>query len=592
MIMPSFRYLTPLCLLLLGACGEEAIPAPEPGTTSVPQPTAQAKPAFELPTEIHIEEPETPVELIEQVEDSTEEVADRLLDLSDKLRRRDFTSVRTWFVDDFAGHGFANLAVEKQTAGKLETEHIAYRVSDAPVLGADDFTDSLQVLMEPWSRVESVLWKVKGAEFQALGAKRWGKIKLYVSMMGEGANNEPIAISGWGYARAVKTRGKWMLDRVQLTSLDETRRAAPIFTDVTAAAGVARTGIRFGQAGNKSFAWNGSASGDVDADGRWDIFSTGPSSNVLYIAGENGKFTEEAQQRGVASPGAGTGALFFDFENDGDQDLFVGQVGWREPNGKLGGQNPQAYQNDGKGQFSSVSDEMKLVAPGVLYSLTAFDYDNDGYLDVFGCGYGRVEKEHNNSWMQATNGSPNSLYHNLVGKGFEEVAESAGLVGTDWTYASAAADVDQDGDADLYLANDYGVNRMMRNDGNGKFTDVAEELGIVDKGNGMGVSFGDLDNDGALDLYVSNMSSTAGNRILGRIQDELDPETFSWLKKLAAGNSIFMSSDSKFTKLAKDAGGVGGNWAWTPALADYDLDGRLDIFCTNGFVTGDLPHDT
>ena len=593
MINASIRRFTPLCLFLLAACSDsDSTAKPVPESAQVAGDESASQVAFVLPTEIHIADPDTPVELVEQVEDSTEEVADRLLDLSDKLRRRDFGSVRTWFVDDFAGHGFANLPVEKSTAGKLDSVHVDFRVADAPILSADDFTDSLRRLMEPWSRVESVLWKTKGAEFQALGSKRWGKIKLYFSMMGEGAENEPITISGWGYARAIKVRGEWYLDRVELTSLGETRRAAKIFTDVTAAAGVARTGVRFGQAGNKSFAWNGSACGDVDADGRWDLFCAGPSSNVLYMAGEDGKFTEQAKSRGVASPGAGTGAVFFDFENDGDQDLFVGQVGWREPSGKLGGNNLQAYLNGGKGFFEGASDELNLVEPRVIYSLTVLDYDNDGYLDIFGCAYGRVEQEHNNSWTQATNGSPNALFHNLAGKQFAETAASAGLVGTDWTYAAASADVDLDGDADLYLANDYGVNRLMRNEGDGTFSDIAEQLGIVDKGNGMGVSFGDLDNDGRLDLYVSNMSSTAGNRILSRLKDELSPEMFKMLKKLAAGNSIFTAGDKEFAKLPKDAGGVGASWAWTPALADFDLDGRLDIFCTNGFVTGDLPHDT
>jgi len=565
---------------------------------SQPEPTASVEEeqssgvVVTLPTEIKIEDPEVPIELVEQVEDNTEEVANRLLDFSDKLRRRDFTSARTWFTDDFAGHGLAGLPVQDKRTDRVDSKVVSFDASAAPILSADDFTEALRDLMGPWSRVESVLWKTKGAEFQALGKKRWGKIKLFISMMGAGADDEPITISGWAYARAVKIRGEWMFDRFKLTSLSEARRSATIFSDVTAAAGVARSGIRFGQPGNNSFAWNGSAGGDVDGDGRWDLFCTGPASNVLYMASESGHFGEEAKARGVARPGGGTGALFFDFENDGDQDLFVGQVGWRESNGKLGGLNLQAYLNEGNGRFETKSDDLGFDEPGVLYSLTAFDYDNDGFIDMFGCGYGRVEVEHNNSWTQATNGSPNALYHNRGGERFEEVAESAGLLGTDWTYAAAAADVDLDGDADLYLANDYGSNRLMRNNGDGTFTDVADQYGITDKGNGMGVSFGDLDNDGGLDLYVSNMSSTAGNRILGRLEEDIDSEIFKMLKKLAAGNSIFLAGEQSFEKLPKDAGGVGASWAWSAALADYDLDGRLDVFCTNGFVTGDLPHDT
>ena len=109
----------------------------------------------------------------------------------------------------------------------------------------------------------------------------------------------------------------------------------------------------------------------------------------------------------------------------------------------------------------------------------------------------------------------------------------------------------------------------------------------------MGVAFGDLTNDGKLDLYVSNMSSTAGNRILDRYQDELEPELYAQLKKAAAGNTIFFQGeDGHFAKQPKSAGGVGANWAWCTSLVDFDLDGCLDIFVTNGFVTGDQAFDT
>ena len=206
---------------------------------------------------------------------------------------------------------------------------------------------------------------------------------------------------------------------------------------------------------------------------------------------------------------------------------------------------------------------------------------------------GIVEKEHNNSWIEATNGSHNALFRNLAGKGFEEVARKSGVRGTSWSYASAAADWDGDGDVDLYVANDYGTNRLYENQGDGTFRDVAGEVGVLDRGNGMGVAFGDLSGDGELDLYVSNMSSTAGNRILDRFQDDMDPELYAALSKSAAGNTIFFqNAEGGFEKCPKSAGGVGANWAWSSALADFDLDGALDVFCTNGFVTGDLPFDT
>ena len=227
--------------------------------------------------------------------------------------------------------------------------------------------------------------------------------------------------------------------------------------------------------------------------------------------------------------------------------------------------------------------------------MTVLDYDGDGWLDVFVCAYGRVEVEHNNSWLQATNGSPNGLLRNLQGKGFEEVALAAGVRSNRWAYAAAAADIDQDGDIDLYVANDYGSNEVFMNRGDGTFEDAAERLGLSDTGNGMGATFGDLSGDGVLDLYVSNMSSTAGNRILGRLKDEIAPEMMAMLTKLAAGNSIFIANSKEsggYERVPRAAGGIGASWAWTTVLADLDLDTDLDAFCTNGFVTGDQAFDT
>ncbi|MEL6907807.1 MAG: VCBS repeat-containing protein, partial [Planctomycetota bacterium] len=179
--------------------------------------------------------------------------------------------------------------------------------------------------------------------------------------------------------------------------------------------------------------------------------------------------------------------------------------------------------------------------------------------------------------------------------GFEDVAERAGVRGTSWSYAAAAADVDQDGDTDLFVANDYGSNRLWLNAGDGTFQDGADALGVTDRGNGMGVTFGDLSGDGRLDLYVSNMSSTAGNRILGRLGDELDADVHALLKKLAAGNSIFLaggSAEDGFQRLPRERGGIDASWAWSAALFDVELDGDLDVFCANGFITGELPFDT
>jgi hypothetical protein len=573
--------LTALALLLpLGACGGDSSSSTGEETRTGDATTPP------LPEVIDVPDPDDRVTRLELVEDESEQVADRLLAFSDKVRRRDFAAARSWLADDFAGHDMGDLPLGALKTRALDVEERVADVSAPPVVGPDEFLEGVAALISPWARVDSVVWKVKTAEFQR-GRPHWGKVKLFIHMTGRGERGGGESVSAWGYTRVELVGKDWMVSRFELTSLTTSRRAGPVFSAVATAAGVGHVSTRFGKPGNQSFAFNGAACGDVDGDGDFDLFVPSDGRNYLYINGPEG-FTEDALARGVAQPDGGTGTVLFDLDNDGDQDLVVGHVN----DGATAGTHIELYTNEG-GSFTRVEGGLGLGKNELAaYSLTVLDYDLDGWLDLFVCGYGITAEEHNNSWIQATNGAPNALFRNEGGKSFVDVAPDLGLAGHSWSYAAAAADYDDDGDTDFYVANDYGTNNLWRNDG-GSFTDVAEELGVLDQGNGMGCTFGDLSGDGVLDLYVSNMSSTAGNRILDRYAAEIDPEVYAVLKKSAAGNTIFIQgSDGTFTRAPKKAGGVGANWAWAAAITDFDLDGRLDVFCTNGFVTGDQAFDT
>jgi hypothetical protein len=547
---------------------------------------------FVLPDTIEIADPDPAIDDLETVEDLSEEVADRLLLLGDEMTRRDFTKLADWFAKDFAGHALAPLAVKQTDAlslgGKLEVLDPA----GARIVDRAGFLAGLESVLGAWGRAELALWKVKGAEFDASSGKKSGKIRLYLDFIGDTAEGGREEITGWAWAGVVKKSGKWVVHRFQLESLSRASIERRPFTEVGGAAGVAHLGIRFGKPGNTEDAWNGAAAGDIDGDGLFDIFVPSRPRNFLYRALGDGTFEELAEARGLAGPEGGTGAVFFDFDADGDQDLFVAHRAWKTK-GQWEGESLHLYANDGKGSFSDVSAKLGLDVRRYGFSATLLDHDGDGWLDLFVCGYGRPASEHNNSWTQATNGQANSLFRNLEGRGFEDVAPALGMDGRAWSYAAAAADFDRDGDEDLYVANDYGVNQLWRNAGDGSFVDVAEELGVTDIGNGMGVTWGDLNSDGRLDLYVSNMSSTAGSRILTRLADSLDPGAFAQLKKFAGGNTIFLATpEGGFQRQESARGGVNASWAWSTALADLDLDGDIDAYCANGFVTGDQAADT
>jgi len=580
-----------LGLLALG-CSNDS-PSDQELATPASQPTDQ-EPAFAapevLPDQVVVADPTKPIARMDDVEDFSEEVANRFVDFTYELKKRNFVKAADWVGEDFVGQALFTGLNDAAAELPLETAKHTHDIAAAPVVDKAGWLADIAAGLGPWENVEWIYFKVKGAEFES-GRPLWGKVKFKITMLGTEPGGGPVSEVAWVWARVEKRRSQWTLTALEQISRSTTRRHAPLFTEVSTSTGLAHTGIRFGKPGNTLFAWQGAAGGDVNGDGLWDLYLPSELENFLYLARPDGTFRDEAEAWGVKRPGGGTGSLFLDFDNDGDQDLFCADEGWEGPNGDRQGNPLRLYVNEGD-RFVERGAELGFSGILPAYTLTALDYDSDGWVDVFISNYGVQNKENNNDWLDATNGGKNVLLRNLGGKGFEDVAASAGVDDGRWTYAAAAADFDGDGDADLSVANDYGVNALLENLGDGTFVDRAEEWGIGDRGNGMGTMWGDFNSDGRLDLYIANMSSTAGNRILGRMQNK-DADAVQGLLKMAGGNSIFVQSeDGSFARQDKQLGGVGASWAWCPLAFDMDLDGHLDIYCNSGYVTGDTAADT
>ena len=590
---------TPLAAALLAAlalaCSDSTTSTPSGGDPGGGAPGAASRPAGdvaprELPDRVQVAVPDEPVTRMALVEDMSEEVANRFVDFAAEVRRRDFSKLDQWIGADFVGQGlFGGLdgAAEAQPLGAAKHAHDP---AAAPVLDRAGWLADLEAGLGPWEWVDWVYLKVKSAEFQS-GRTQWGRVKFKITLLGLEPGGGPVSEVAWAYARVEKRKGRWTLTELELISRSTQRRDARMFTEVSTSTGLAHTGIRFGKPGNTLFAWQGVAAGDVNNDGLWDLYLPSELRNRLYLATPDGTFEEVAEAWGVAEPGGGTGSIFLDFDNDGDQDLFVADEGWEGPNGQRQGNPLRLYVNEG-GRFVERGAELGFTGIHPAYTLTALDVDLDGFVDVFVSNYGVQNKENNDDWLDATNGGRNALFRNVGGERFVEIAATAGVDDGRWSYASAAADYDGDGDTDLAVVNDYGLNTVLENRGDGTFVDRAEGWGVGDRGNGMGVLWADLDSDGDLDLYVANMSSTAGNRILGRMQDQ-DADEVRGLLKMAAGNSIFLQQDDgSFARQDKAAGGIGASWAWAPLAFDMDLDGHLDLYCNSGYVTGDTAADT
>jgi hypothetical protein len=396
----------------------------------------------------------------------------------------------------------------------------------------------------------------------------------------------PCATQVEGWLSFIPGKDAWTLTRSEIRSAHKSCAERAYFVDATEKVGLSHLGPAFHAQGQEATHWQGAASGDVNGDGRWDIFVPGRKRNHLYLNTADSGFVEVAKAWGVAQPAGGTGVVFFDYDNDGDQDLFVGYPG-AHPTRSPGG--VRAFRNERQKSFIDRSTALGFTRHHAAYPLVVLDANNDGYLDLYVGAYGHLLTAPNNSWVNATNGEADALYLNQGGRLFRLTGS---IGGNGFTYAAGAVDIDRDGTQDIYAGHDFGPNALYRNEGGSTFSDQAGKHGLEAPGNAMGVTFADFDSDGRLDVIVTHMSSTAGDRILRHVEAELPPEHLDSLRPFASGNAILLRRGATFRPLPAGSVGLESGWAWGPAVADFDLDGDLDLYVANGYITGQSPHDT
>ena len=334
--------------------------------------------------------------------------------------------------------------------------------------------------------------------------------------------------------------------------------------------------------------YHGLAIGDVNGDGLDDVYmlDAGGLPNRLFVQNDDGTATDRGAEAGVDWLEYCTAALFVDLDNDSDQDLIVAS-------------RPMLLiaRNNGQGKFA-VAMRLRLV--GDPHGISAADYDQDGDLDIYICGYsgdGGVKRLPTPiPFRDAANGGRNVLLKNEGQFRFSNATKAVGLDqdNTRFSFAAAWEDYDNDGDMDLYVANDFGRNCLYRNDA-GRFTNVAAQAGVEDIATGMSVSWGDFNRDGALDLYVGNMFSAAGNRVTYQRQfaHGKSDDFLTDIQRMTRGNTLFENShDGTFVDVSEQADVTMGRWAWASRFADLNNDGWQDLLVANGFVStadsGDL----
>ena len=335
----------------------------------------------------------------------------------------------------------------------------------------------------------------------------------------------------------------------------------------------------------------GLAIGDVNGDGLDDLYfcDVGGLPNRLFVQRADGTAVDVSADAGVDWLDRSRGALFADLDNDGDQDLIV-----------TASTSLLLMENDGSGRFAS---RARLIPYPTAQSLTAVDYDGDSMLDIYVCGYGNSFETFAVSktplpWHDANNGAPNTMFRNEGDWNFRNVTAEVGLDENNRRYSYGASwdDFDNDGDQDLYVANDFGRNNLFVNQVNqiDRFRDGAREYGVEDIAPGMSADWGDYNNDGWMDLYVSNMFSSAGNRVTfqDRFMRGSAGELIGNYRRFARGNTLFRrKAHETFDDASLGAGVTMGRWAWSSLFADINNDGWLDLLVTNGYVSGVQPDD-
>ncbi len=315
----------------------------------------------------------------------------------------------------------------------------------------------------------------------------------------------------------------------------------------------------------------GGSVGDVNNDGLLDLYLTNSLQgvpNALFINQGNMQFQESAADHGVAdlnqSPNFSMMSLFADFDQDGWDDLLVVRFG----------RSLILRNRQGQGFEPMASALEGLPYPRNPVAAVAFDYDRDGDLDLYlGCYFPDVDLTDvagetnllHESWEAARNGGTNILLENLGDFHFVDRTAAAGLTETGWTLAIGTGDLDKDGWTDLYVANDFGTDKVYRNNGDGSFVDISLTAIGVDTKKGMNAELGDFDNDGFLDVFVTNIT-----------EPYLHECNMLWRN----------NGDGSFADISTALGTCDTRWGWGAKFIDYDNDGDQDLYVLNGFISG------
>jgi tetratricopeptide (TPR) repeat protein len=350
-----------------------------------------------------------------------------------------------------------------------------------------------------------------------------------------------------------------------------------------------------GASGIDIYGHNGVSIGDIDGDGFDDLYVCQPAGlpNRLFRNRGDGTFEDLTDSAGVGVLENTACALFADVDNTGRQDLIVVRAS-----------GPLLFRNQGLGKFRLQPDAFQFATPpqGTFTGAAIADYDRDGWLDIYFCLYayyqGTDQYRYPMPYYEAENGPPNFLLRNNRDGTFRDVTKQSGLDQNNTRFSFCCSWGNYRGQPgqsgpDLYVVNDFGRKNLYRNNGDGTFSDVAQQAGVEDVGAGMGVSWLDFDNDGREDLYVADMWSAAGIRISSQdnFRNHDQDKVRARYRKHAMGNSLFRNAGERFEEAGAKSRTMMGRWSWSCDAWDFNHDGFPDLYIANGMVSGGIRDD-
>jgi hypothetical protein len=315
---------------------------------------------------------------------------------------------------------------------------------------------------------------------------------------------------------------------------------------------------------------------DFDQDDYLDIaVASGATTPILLRSQEGRQFEDIAEKVGLKRWFGSTALVsWIDFDNDGFPDLLMGN---------------RLYKNIRGERFADVTAASGLRIEFDPMGCVVADYDCDGLLDLYilyQTGTSRPTAKA--PWVgDRLSGTKNRLWRNEGNGRFRDVTDkSATHGGRRSSFAATWLFYDDDHLPDLYIANDFGHNVLLRNRGDGSFEDVTATAACADFATSMGVTSGDINNDGTTEIYVANMYSKMGRRIIGNVgADDYPAGIYEQIQGSCRGNTMYSRATGKtqFRQIGDQLGVNEVGWAFAPAMADFDNDGWLDLYATTGY---------